>query len=104
MGKILKLLQKVNQGIQLSSTPLLKIKSYVFVTILIYIEKTQEYHKKESQLLLSAIEPHEAISTSTVSHWIIEVLGLAGIDTKTFTAQSTRSASSPTEEILKRAH
>ena len=65
-----------------------------------------------SQLLLSLIEPHKAISTSTVSRWIIEVLGLVGINTETLTAHSTRSASSskakilgvPTKKIPRRGH
>ena len=62
--------------------------------------------------MLRFIEPHKEICTSTVSRWIIEVLVLACIDTKTFTAHSARSASSskakileaPTKEILKRGH
>ena len=78
----------------------------------LHIERTKEYHKKESQLLLSLIEPHKAISTSTVSCWIIEVLGLAGIDTKTLTVHSKRSATSskakmlgvPPKKILRRGH
>ena len=78
----------------------------------LHIEGTKEYHKKESQLLLSLIEPHKAISTSTVSRWIIEVLGLVGINTETLTAHSTRSASSskakilgvPTKKIPRRGH
>ena len=78
----------------------------------LHIERTKKYHKKESQLLLSLIEPHKAISTSTVSRWIIEVLGLVGINTETLTAHSTRSASSskakilgvPTKKIPRRGH
>ena len=75
----------------LSCIPLLKINSYVFVTILTYIEKGRKnIRKKKSQLLLSFIESHKAISTSTVSSWIIEVSGLAGTDKKYFTVHSTQ--------------
>ena len=89
-----------------------KKKLCVYHHIGLHIERTKEYHKKESQLLLSLIEPHKAISTSTVSRWIIEVLGLVGINTETLTAHSTRSASSskakilgvPTKKIPRRGH
>ena len=62
--------------------------------------------------MLSIIDPHEANSTSTVSRWIVEVPVLAGTETKTFAAHSTRSTSTskaetlrvPTKEILKRGH
>ena len=76
----------------------------------LYKERTKNIIKKSH--IDSLIEPHEVISTSTVSRWIIEVLGLTGIGTKTFTVHSTRSASSskaeilgiPTKEILKSSH
>lgn len=69
---------------------MLKLKSCVCHHVDLYIERTKEYHKKELQLLLRSLDSHKAISNSTVSCWIIEVLGLAGIDTKSFTAHSTR--------------
>ena len=75
----------------------------------LYIKRTKEYHKKSYNFFLSIIDPHEANSTSTVSHWTVEVLVLAGTETKAFTAHSTRSTSTfkakilrvPTKEILK---
>ena len=78
----------------------------------LYIKRTKEYHKKSYNFFLSIIDPHEANSTSTVSHWTVEVLVLAGTETKAFTAHSTRSTSTfkakilrvPTKEILKRGH
>jgi len=68
--------------------------------------------KRETQLLLSFVKPHKAVSTSTISRWLVEILGLSGIDTSTFTGHSTRAASTskakilgvPTKEILKRGH
>ena len=76
------------------------------------LEKRKEWHDNESQLILSFVEPHEAVSTSTISRWIIAVLQLLGVDANTSCGQSTRSASSlkakavgfPTIEIIKRDH
>ena len=76
----------------------------------LYIDKTKDIRGDESQLLISFVKPHKAVSTQTVSRWILEVLSQAGIDTKTFSGHSTRSASSskakargvPIGEILKR--
>ena len=74
-------------------------------------EKTKEIRAQNSQLLLSFIKPHGPVSTPTISRWIIMiVLNLSGIDTKTFTGLSKRTASSSkakeagilTVEILKR--
>ena len=59
-----------------------------------YIDKTKDFRQDESQLSLRFIKPHEAVSTQTVSRWILEVLGPVGIDTKTFSGHSTRSPSS----------
>ena len=78
----------------------------------LYLEKTKEWHKTEPQLLLSFIGPHQGVSASTVSRWIITVSNLSSIDTNTFTNHSTRSASSSkakpsgvsTAEIIKRRY
>ena len=78
----------------------------------LYLEKTKEWHKTESQLLLSFIGLHGGVSTSTISRWIITVLNLSSIDTRTFTNHSTRSTSNskakafgiPIAEILMRGY
>ena len=78
----------------------------------LYLEKTKEWHKTDPQLLLSFIGPHLGVSTLTISRWIITVLNLSGIDTRTFASDSTRSASSSkaktsgvsTAEIIKRGY
>ena len=49
--------------------------------------------KQESQLLLSYQNPHNAISTATISRWIVEMLKLSGIDTAYFKAHVVRHAS-----------
>ena len=78
--------------------------------IYLYLEKTKEWYKTEPQLLISFIGSHRGVSKSAISRWIITVLNLSGIDTRTFTSHSTRSTPSskakepgvPTAEFLKR--
>ena len=53
----------------------------------------KEFHKIETQLLLSFIKPHKGVTTQTISRWILEVLDSSGINTEVFTSHSTRSAS-----------
>ena len=72
-----------------------------------YISRTQGWRSGEeySQLLLSFVNPHKPIVSSTISGWLKNVLKKAGIGIST----STRSASAskadlggaPIEEILK---
>ena len=38
-------------------------------------------------------KPHLGVSTDTISRWLKESIGLAGIDTSNFKGHSTRSAS-----------
>ena len=64
----------------------------VCYTIDAYLERTRNWRKGESQLLLSHIAPHKRVSTDTVSRWIKQILNLAGIDTTVFKAHSTRAA------------
>ena len=67
----------------------------VVTTIDEYINRTEKWRgENKTQLLLSFIEPHEEVSSSTVSRWIKETLKLSGIDINTFKGHSTRSASS----------
>ena len=69
-------------------------KRCVFVIIDLYLSGIEEYDEKQSQLLLSFLEPHGSISTSTLSGSIMEVLTLSDIDPNKFSAHSTRSAPS----------
>ena len=68
-------------------------KRCVFVIIDLYFI-LEEHDEKQSQLLLSFLEPHGSISTSTLSGSIMEVLALSDIDSNKFSAHSTRSARS----------
>ena len=60
-----------------------------------YIERTSSWREDPNKglLFLSYISPHKSVESSSISRWIKEVLEKAGIDTKTFKAHSTRSAS-----------
>ena len=76
------------------------------------MERTKPWRQEKGQLLLSYVNPHQPVVSSTVSGWILKTLALAGIDTATFKGHSTRSASTSKacaqgvsiKEILKRAH
>ena len=67
-------------------------------TLLHYISRTESFRSTDSNqknnLFLSYIKPHNPITSSTVTRWITTLLKLTGIDTDTFKAHSTRSASS----------
>ena len=77
-----------------------------------YISRTEVWRSGEdcSQLLLSFVNPHKPVVSTTFSGWLKNVLKKAGIDISTFKTHSTRSASTskadlsgaPIEEILKR--
>ena len=73
------------------------------------MKRTEVIREEETQTLINFIKPHKAMSSSTVSRWLMNALSAAGINTNTFAAHSTRAASSskaktqcvPTKEILK---
>ena len=77
-----------------------------------YISRTGGWRSGEEcfQLLLSLVNPHKSVVSSTITGWLRNVLEKPGIDVGTFRAHSTRSAStseadlsgSPIEENLKR--
>jgi hypothetical protein len=74
-----------------------------------YLKRTLDVRGKERQLLLTLKKPHRDASQDTMSRWVKTVLSVAGVDTKTFKAGSTRAATTskakscgaPLEEILK---
>jgi hypothetical protein len=49
--------------------------------------------KEKHQLFISYRKPFHAISTQTIARWLKVTMAMSGIDTSTFTAHSTRSAS-----------
>lgn len=63
-----------------------------------YLRRTSSHRNDQSRLLLSYVNPFNPISKDTLSRWVKETLSQAGIDTKTFSAHSTRAASTSTAE------
>ena len=59
-----------------------------------YLTKTKEYRCKEStKNFISYATPFKSVSSTTITRWVTNVLSRSGIETTTFTAHSTRSAS-----------
>ena len=78
----------------------------------LHIPRTRNIRNGENQLLLGTINPHKAVSTQTISRWLVHVLSLTGIDKSTFNGHSTNATSRYLEKamgvsaklILKRSH
>ena len=64
-----------------------------------YLTRRKSWGVKEPQVLVSFTKPHKPVCSSTVSRWLKQILGLAGIDTSIFKGHSTRSASSSKAEV-----
>ena len=75
-----------------------------------YINRTKPLRKSQ-KLFVTTTKPHEQASMTTISRWVKTGLTLAGINTKTFGAGSTRAAVAnkafdhgvPVDTILKKA-
>ena len=82
-----------------------------FTCLKAYINSTKVLRKDETKLFVSYVRPHKPVSRDTISRWTKETLHLCGVDTKVFSAHSTRSASVskasakdvPVHEIMARA-
>ena len=61
-----------------------------------YISRTQSKrdNSNDGSLLIMIRKPFRPVSPQTISHWIRDIMNLAGIDTSVFKAHSTRAASS----------
>ena len=72
---------------------------------------TKTLSKDSSHLFVAIVKPHKPIAPCTITHWLKEILKMSGIDISTFTAHSTRGASTSaaadsgitTSDILKAA-
>ena len=63
-------------------------------TVQAYVAKTESFRGEgKDKLLLSYVQPHNPICSSSVARWIVTILKLVGIDTATFKSHSVRSAS-----------
>ena len=58
-----------------------------------YIKRTADLRGGQSQLLVSFVKPHKAVTKDTIARWIKTILKLSGIDTEKFSTHSTRAAS-----------
>lgn len=81
--------------------PILKIPNFgqhpelcAASTLRSYLIATQNLRpENEDRLILTHKKPYHAASTQSISRWIKDILKQSGIDTSTFTAHSTRHAS-----------
>ncbi|KAI8512117.1 hypothetical protein Bbelb_087560 [Branchiostoma belcheri] len=61
-----------------------------------YLRRTSSLRKEgggEQRLFISFSRPHRPVGSATLARWVKSVLGTAGVDTATFSAHSTRGAS-----------
>ena len=61
-----------------------------------YLKRTAEWRntdEQKEQLFLSLVKPHSAVTTSTVSRWLREIMTESGVNTELFKAHSIRGAS-----------
>ena len=66
-----------------------------------YLERTAEWRTEgQNQLLLSHLNPHKEVKSSTISNWVKQVLKLSGIDVSKYQAHSCRSASTSKAKVL----
>lgn len=64
-------------------------------TLKTYIGKTAHLRavgKKDGQLFISFVKPHEPVSKDTIARWIRSVLALSGVNIARYTAGSVRPA------------
>ncbi len=65
-----------------------------------YLKKTKGIRGSETQLLISHLKPHNKVTSSTVSRWIIQMMKIAGVNTEMFKAHSTRGAATSASHKL----
>ena len=57
----------------------------------VYYEKAEG--RRPANLFVSTIKPHQSVTATTLAKWLLLAMNGAGIDTTSFKAHSTRSAS-----------
>ena len=63
----------------------------VYETLDCYLKVTRNL-RFSTELFVSYVKPHGAVTTSTIGRWIKSLLEKAGVDIKQFSAHRTRSA------------
>ncbi|CAH1976766.1 unnamed protein product [Acanthoscelides obtectus] len=61
-------------------------------TLIEYLSRSQNIRNNIRELFLTIKKPYHPASTQTLSRWLKKILGLAGINTGTFSGYSTRHA------------
>ena len=65
---------------------------FIRTTLDVYLERNKSWRTdQKKQLLLSYVNPHKEVCSSTISGWIIKVLNPAGIDPSVFKGNCSRS-------------
>ena len=64
----------------------------IFNYMLEYVQRTALIRHGQNTLILTHKKPHRPATQNSIARWIKQLLTEAGIDTKTFSAGSTRSA------------
>lgn len=57
-----------------------------------YMLRTERIRNNETQLLISYVKPHKAVTRDSIARWLCTVLTMSGIDTSIYKAHSTRAA------------
>ena len=63
----------------------------VVETVIKYCDMTKDI-RLDDKLFVATVPPHKGVKTETISRWVRETLGEAGVDIVTFSSHSTRSA------------
>ena len=71
----------------------------VCATLDTYILKHESWETQKSQVLVSFVKPHKAVTSSTVSRWLKESLAIVEIDTRMFKGHSTHATSTTKVDV-----
>lgn len=58
-----------------------------------YLEETKAIRGSQTEFFISYAPPYKAVKSSTIAKWVVMFLKECGVNTKVFSAHSTRSAS-----------
>jgi len=95
----IKLTANLKTTIKSKGNPILKIPAFSdsklcpHLALRTYVKLTEKIRNGEPKLFIGLVKPHKAVCPQTMSRWLVTVLNLSGIDTKTFHAHSFRHAS-----------
>ncbi|XP_015119029.1 uncharacterized protein LOC107042483 [Diachasma alloeum] len=95
----IKIPDRIKTSARIRPNPLIELPVFraqpslcVVSTLRAYMDRTKML-RSSSDLFISTRKPHEPASKQTISNWLKEALAECNIDTKVFTAHSTRHAS-----------